>query len=111
MERIEYLISKLKDQAAQQATADQMLATVQLLNAELQLKLSGAGQTLGTAKVSVTMPRNISVQLPAEHEKFIPKQDIKPHHEKLVAEEKPPVHEEMEKLLVDNGSVSRFLTL
>jgi hypothetical protein len=108
MERIEYLINKLKDQAAQQATADQMLTTVQLLNAELQLKLSGAGQTLGTAKVAVVMPRNISVQLPAEHEKFIPKQDIKPHHEKPVAEEKPPVHEEMEKLLVDNGSVSRL---
>ena len=102
MERIEYLINKLKDQAVQQATADQMLATVQLLNAELHLKQSGTGKTLGTAKVSVTMPRNISVQLPAEHEKFFPKQDIKPHHEK------PPVHEEMEKLLVDNGSVSRL---
>ena len=102
MERIEYLINKLKDQAAHQAPADQMLATVQLLNAELQLKLSGSGQTLGTAKVAVVMPRNVSVQLPSEHEKFIPKQDIKSHHEK------PPVHEEMEKLLVDNGSVSRL---
>ena len=54
------------------------------------------------------MPRNIAVQLPVEHEKFIPRQEAKPHYEKPVAEEKPPVHEEMEKLLVDNGSVSRL---
>jgi hypothetical protein len=108
MERIEYLINKLKEQAAAQVPADQMLVTVQLLNAELQLKQTGTAQILGTAKVAVMMPRSIAVQLPAEHEKFIPKQDIKPHYEKPVAEEKLPIHEEMEKLLVDNGSVSRL---
>jgi len=35
MERVETLIKKLQDQFAQQASADQMLLTVQMLQAEL----------------------------------------------------------------------------
>lgn len=114
MERIESLINKLNDQIAQHATTDQMLLTVQLLNAELQTKLNGATQILGTAKVAVVMPGSVAVSLPAEHEKFIPKHvqekvvQEKPVHPKPSIEDKPPMYEEMEKLLVEDGSVSKL---
>ncbi len=115
MERIQSLINKLNEQLAQQATTDQMLGTVQLLNAELESKLNGAAQMLGTAKVAVLMPRYVTASpLPAEHEKFIPKPATekvvqeKPVLQKTPFDDKPPMYEEMEKLLVENGSVSKL---
>jgi hypothetical protein len=104
MERIESLINKLKDQAAQNAPPDQMLVTVQLLTAELQSARQEAGQLLGTPKVAVMMPRTAPVvHLPEEHERFIPRP----------VPEKPVVHEHegpqiMEKIFIDNGSVSKL---
>lgn len=98
MERIEFLISKLKEQSEQNATPDQMLVTIQLLSAELQLMQNGKQQMLGTPKVAVMMPRTSPViQMPSEHEKYIPKQVV----------EKPAMQEIKETLLVDNGLVSK----
>lgn len=115
MERIQSLINKLNEQVAQQASTDQLLGTVQLLHAELETKLNGAAQILGTAKVAVLMPRSVTVSpLPAEHEKFIPKPvpekivQEKPVLQKPTLDDKPPMYEEMEKLLVENGSVSKL---
>jgi hypothetical protein len=96
MGRIESLIDKLKEQAEQQALPEQMLITVQMLQAELQSLRTNGSRTLGTSKVSVMMPRSVAVNPPAEHEKYFPKP----------VQEKPPTHEVMEKVLLDNGSVS-----
>jgi len=98
MERIAFLINKLKEQSEQNATVDQMLVTIQLLTAELQTLQIGKEQMLGTPKVAVMMPRTSPVvQMPAEHERYIPRQGT----------EKPAVQEVKETLLVDNGSVSK----
>jgi len=56
MERIEALISKLKEQFEQQADTAQMLLTAQMLQQELYILREGAPQTLGTPKVAVIMP-------------------------------------------------------
>src|SRR5262249_31593792 len=64
MERIQLLISKLKDLADQNASPAQILLTVQMLQNELyQLQVNGS-YTLGTSKVAVMLPKtiNISVQ-------------------------------------------------
>jgi hypothetical protein len=98
MERIEFLINKLKEQSEQNATPDQMLVTIQLLTAELQGMQSGKQQILGTPKVAVMMPRTSPVvQMPTEHERFIPKQVV----------ERPIVEEVKETLLVDQGLISK----
>src|SRR5258708_14772664 len=66
MERIQILISRLKEQAAQTASPSQMLVTVQMLQNELyQLQASG-NYTLGTSKVAVMLPKTINISLPEE---------------------------------------------
>jgi hypothetical protein len=55
MERIEVLIEKLGEQRKQNASVDQMLMTVQLLQSELASKQKTA-KVLGTSKVSVILP-------------------------------------------------------
>jgi len=93
MERIQFLISKLKEQYEQRADTNQLLMTVQLLQNELtsQPKTS---KTLGTSKVAVVMPSSPRMER-AEHEKYAPK-----------IEEKPVVEELRETVLIDKGSVS-----
>jgi len=96
MERIQVLIAKLKEQADQQADATEMLATLQLLQNELQnLQPVNTGapapaKRLGTSKVAVVMPASMQVQF----DKYGPKPT-----------EQPVVHE-TEKVLVEKGSVS-----
>jgi len=96
MERIQVLIAKLKEQADQQADATEMLATLQLLQNELQnLQPVVAGapapaRRLGTSKVAVVMPASMQVQF----DKYGPKPSD------------PPVVHETEKVLVEKGSVS-----
>ena len=95
MERIQVLIAKLKEQADQQADATEMLATLQLLQNELQnlQPVSAApapARRLGTSKVAVVMPAAMQVQF----DKYGPKST------------EPPVVHETEKVLVGNGSVS-----
>lgn len=93
MERIETLISKLKEQFDQKADPAQLLATVQLLQNELSKLQPRTPKTLGTSKVSVMMPSGINTAS-FQYEKYAPK----PFEE--------PVTEIKETLLVDNGSVS-----
>ena len=64
MERIQILISKLKEQAEQNASPAQMLVTVQMLQNELyQLQASG-NHTLGTSKVAVMLPKTVNISIP-----------------------------------------------
>ena len=60
MERIKALIDKLYQQKEQGVTPAQMLTTVQLLQSELLL-LQQKNNSLGTGKVAVTMPVNLSM--------------------------------------------------
>src|SRR5215471_1280769 len=63
MERIQILISKLKEQTEQNASPSQMLVTVQMLQNELyQLQASG-NHTLGTSKVAVMLPKTVNISM------------------------------------------------
>jgi len=95
MERIEALISQLKDQFQQNADPAQMLGTVQLLQFELSKMKSNSQQSLGTAKVAVVLPIANVIGVAAGYEKYAPK----PVVEKTMQEVK-------ETILVDNGSLS-----
>ncbi|NOT51607.1 MAG: hypothetical protein HOP10_10045 [Chitinophagaceae bacterium] len=96
MERIEALISQLKDQFQQNVDPAQMLGTVQLLQFELTKMRSSGQQSLGTAKVAVVLPIANVIGVAAGYEKYAPRP--------AVAEK--PVHEVKETILVDNGSLS-----
>lgn len=61
MERIQILISKLKEQSEQNASPSQMLVTLQMIQTELFQSLAGGQQTLGTSKVSVTLPKMMNM--------------------------------------------------
>jgi len=95
MERIEALISKLKEQFDQNASPAQLLATVQLLHHELAQIQGNRSQNLGTAKVSVVLPSSMNIYSNPDYEKYAP-QPL----------EKPNVKEIKETVLVDKGSVS-----
>ena len=101
MERIEALISKLKEQFEQQADPNLLLGTVQLLQFELTKLKSGSQLSLGTAKVAVMLPLANAVGAASQYEKYAPKPV-----EKIIHELKEAVHEVKETLLVDEGSVS-----
>lgn len=103
MERIEALISKLKEQFDQQADPSLLLGTVQLLQFELTKLRSGNSYSLGTAKVAVVLPSVITAvantaatATASQYEKYAPK----------AVEEAPIVKEVKETLLIDEGSVS-----
>jgi len=72
MERIQILISKLKEQFDQQADPALMLATVQQLQNELSRLQPRSARTLGTSKVAVMMPAGMSHGL-GEYEKYAPR--------------------------------------
>ncbi|MEO7394871.1 MAG: hypothetical protein ABIU11_07980 [Chitinophagaceae bacterium] len=98
MERIEALISKLKEQYQQQADPALLLGTVQLLQFELTKLQNIKSQSLGTAKVAVMLPQTNFSNISTAHDKYAPK----PVEKEIVQE----VIKEKETLLVDNGSVS-----
>jgi hypothetical protein len=98
MERIELLISKLKEQFDQKVDPARLLATVQLLQNELSRLQPVAQKTLGTSKVAVMMPSGMN-SISAEYEKYLPKP--KPVEEKI-----KEVQEVQETVLVDTSSVS-----
>ncbi|MBI1344062.1 MAG: hypothetical protein GC171_14135 [Terrimonas sp.] len=56
MERIKVLIDKLRDQAAQEADPGQLMLTLQMIQHELQHLQAMRSRSMGTSKVSVTMP-------------------------------------------------------
>ena len=69
MERVQILISKLKEQADQNASPSQMLVTVQMLQNEIyQLQVNG-NHTLGTSKVAVMLPKTINISVPETAQK------------------------------------------
>ncbi|HLX93434.1 MAG TPA: hypothetical protein VKR32_17240 [Puia sp.] len=71
MERLQELISKLKEQFEQNAPASQMLLTTQLIQSEL-FRNSQQPASLGTAKVAVVMPSSVKMAVPEkEIEKVI----------------------------------------
>jgi len=85
MERIQILISKLKEQAEQKASPSQMLVTVQMLQNELyQIQVNG-NYTLGTSKVAVMLPKTVNISV-AEETNQKTAANAANH---LVAEEKP----------------------
>lgn len=66
MERIQILISRLKEQAEQNASPSQMLLTVQMLQNELyQLQVNG-NSFLGTSKVAVMLPKTLNITFSEE---------------------------------------------
>jgi hypothetical protein len=71
MERIQALINQLQEQLNQQADMGQMMATLQLLQAEVSQSSVNPGKSLGTSKVSVLMPSSHQF-LKKEEEKYIP---------------------------------------
>jgi hypothetical protein len=95
MERIQILISKLKEQSEQNATPAQMLMTVQLLQNELNQLQASCHQVLGTSKVAVVLPKsfNISLDEPMERKAHRP--------------EKKVVEEERETVYARNGGSSK----
>jgi hypothetical protein len=72
MERLDHLISKLKEQFEQKAAPSQMLTTVQLLEAELTTLCLTSSVVSKNTKVSVVMPSALKVirdlELMAEEE-------------------------------------------
>jgi hypothetical protein len=93
MQRIDLLISKLKEQFDQKADPARLLAIVQQLQNELLQLQPTPPKILGTSKVAVMMPSGMN-SFSAEHEKYAPK----PSEER--------VKEVRETVLVDKGSVS-----
>ena len=86
MERIQILISKLKEQAEQNASPSQMLVTVQMLQNELyQLQVNGS-HTLGTSKVAVMLPKTVSISV---QEQVVQKPSPKVEKQLVVEEELP----------------------
>jgi hypothetical protein len=76
MERIQSLINRLQEQVDQHAGAEQMLATIQLIQAELGHTSSQPGKILGTSKVAVIMPASTQFFVKQEEEKEFPAQVI-----------------------------------
>ena len=105
MERIESLISKLKQQFEQGTDPAVMLGTVQLLEFELSRMRSAVRQSLGTSKVAVVLPisqpatQSLGQAVGAEFEKYAPK----PVDPAPVAKE-PETHTVKETLLVPFSS-------
>jgi len=86
MERVQILISKLKEQAEQNASPSQMLVTVQMLQNELyQLQVNGS-YTLGTSKVAVMLPKTVSISV---QEQVVQKPYPKVEKQLVVEEELP----------------------
>lgn len=92
MERIQALISKLKEQADQNADPGQMLVTIQQLQNELTMHQ--APRTLGTSKVAVVLPASMNPNS-IQYERYAPKPT-----------EQPGVKEVTETVLVEEGAVS-----
>ncbi len=95
MERVETLLKKLQDQFAQNASAEQLLLTVQMLQAELLHLQQNNGAASYHEPVAITIS-NFNNDLPPAHEKAEP---IKP-----IAEEKT-----IEVLQIDEAEIEAEL--
>jgi len=101
MERLEALISQLKEEFEKNADPSRLLIIVQSLQHELLQQKGKSAQTLGTAKVAVVMPATVHVFTGADpvFEKYAPKPD------KATTPETGSILTK-ETVLVDNGSFS-----
>src|SRR5688500_1017388 len=101
MERLEALISQLKEEFEKKADPSRLLTIVQSLQHEILQQKGQRSQTLGTAKVAVVMPAAVNVFKEADpvYEKYAPKP------EKTTAPETDSYHTK-ETVLVDKGSLS-----
>jgi hypothetical protein len=113
MERIEALISKLKEQFDQQADPALLLGTVQLLQFELTKLKSGNSCSLGTSKVAVVLPAVMSYATQtaamadvSPYSRYAPKVAEVPVPIPVLKTEPPAVKEVKETLLVDEGALS-----
>jgi len=101
MDRIELLITKLKQQFDQGADLADLLGTVQLLQFELNKHRQGERQkSLGTAKVAVILPSSFSSQAVVEAS-FPEYQKYAPKPEKIV----PPLSEKKEELITGGSAI------
>ena len=102
MERVDTLLKKLQEQFAQNASASQLLLTVQMLEAELQ-QLSSAGGGAYAGGVAVTAAQNNFVSNAA--------QKTEPQKEEQATVEEAPVEEErtVEMLQVDEAEIEAEL--
>jgi hypothetical protein len=103
MERIETLIKQLNEQYRQNASAAQLLGTIQLLQFELTKMNTAGQQSLGTAKVAVVLPISQPLAMAAGYEKYAPVPVEKKHEPES---ETQRVKETKEILLVDNDSLT-----
>jgi hypothetical protein len=76
MERLQELIGKLKEQFEQNAPASQMLLTTQLIQSELFRTNQQSSSTLGTAKVAVTMPSAMKINVVEKEVEKVPVQEV-----------------------------------
>ncbi len=88
MERLQELISKLKEQFEENAPASQLLLTTQLIQSELFAMNQQPASRLGTAKVAVVMPTSMKINITenvtaAKHE---PVKEIKEERPKTVVQ-------------------------
>lgn len=92
MERIELLISRLKEQFDQNADPSILLGTVQLLQFELSKLTSKTSQSLGTTKVAVMLPATtgVSAESFGEYNKYAPKPVIDKEVEVVTEEDSAP---------------------
>lgn len=107
MERIAYLLSKLKSQYEQKDGTDEMLATVQLLQFELTRSKANPAKQLGTSKVAVILPAAAGVLAGVsteEFNKYAPQPQAK--EQPAVKEDTRSTKETKETLLVEDDSVS-----
>ncbi|RYY54249.1 MAG: hypothetical protein EOO09_14985 [Chitinophagaceae bacterium] len=100
MERIQALISKLKEQHERNVPGSEMLATVQQLHQELLPSLSQpTPRNPSTSKISVVMPAGMQADT---YRKYAPQ----PQEDEVVVAEKPEEKPETETILVDEGTLS-----
>ena len=98
MERLQELISKLKEQFEQNAPASQLLLTTQLIQSELFRTNQQPASTLGTAKVAVVMPSAMKINVAEKELNEAPV--VNQPKEKEV--ELPKIPQPLKKQTVDN---------
>lgn len=105
MERLEALISKLKEQLDQNAGPALMLGTVQLIGFELTKMNAAQRQSLGTPKVAVVLPmlNSVAHAVGSGYEKYAPKPA---EQHKAAPVKDTESHMVKETLLVEEGAVS-----
>lgn len=83
MERVNTLIQKLQEQLAERASPDNLLITVQMLQAEL-LKQKGDSSLSNKGKITVMMPGNVAANFEQRKEYVINKEQPIKEEEKII---------------------------